>query len=67
MDTSAGAIHVVSASGASLEHADDRIRAGFNLYTIGGDGAIRSIEAQVLDPMSQAFRHYDLAAQGRTA
>ena len=67
MDTAAGAIHVVSASGASLEHADDRIRAGFNLYTIGGDGAIRSIEARVLDPMSQAFRHYDLAAQGRTA
>jgi hypothetical protein len=50
-----------------LDHEDERIRAGFNLYTLQEDGAIKSIEAWVLDPASDDFRRYDLGAEGRIA
>jgi 3',5'-cyclic AMP phosphodiesterase CpdA len=65
--TDAGWIDVVCASGASLEHEDERIRAGFNLYTLQEDRAIKSIEAWVLDPATDDFRRYDLGAEGRSA
>jgi 3',5'-cyclic AMP phosphodiesterase CpdA len=60
LQTEAGWLDVVCASGASLEHADDRVRAGFNLYTVEDDGAIGALEAWVLDPASHAFVRSDL-------
>jgi 3',5'-cyclic AMP phosphodiesterase CpdA len=65
LTTETGGIDVVCASGASLEHPDSRIRAGFNLYTIENDGTIRSIDAWVLDPVSHGFMQYDLRTQWR--
>jgi 3',5'-cyclic AMP phosphodiesterase CpdA len=50
LTTPAGTLEVVCASGASLDHPDERVRAGFNLYTMEADGNVSSIEAWVLDP-----------------
>lgn len=65
LQTDAGWIEVVCASGASLDHASEQIRAGFNLYTVQNDGALQSIEGWVLDPASRKFRRYDLRNQER--
>jgi 3',5'-cyclic AMP phosphodiesterase CpdA len=65
LPTDAGWLDIVCASGASLEHADDRVRAGFNLYTVEDDGAIGSIEAWVLDPASGGFLRGDLRTNRR--
>jgi 3',5'-cyclic AMP phosphodiesterase CpdA len=48
--TTAGALDVVCATGASLDHPSDRVRAGFNRYEIDDAGRILSIETYVLDP-----------------
>jgi len=53
--TSAGTVDVVSASGAALDHPDPRIRAGFNLYEIAGDGAVARIESYALDASGTGF------------
>jgi len=53
--TSSGTLDVVSASGAALDHPDPRIRAGFNLYEIAGDGAVVRVESYVLDPAGTGF------------
>jgi 3',5'-cyclic AMP phosphodiesterase CpdA len=50
LTTAAGTLEVIGASGASLEHDDERVRAGFNLYTLGDNGTLASAEAWVLDP-----------------
>ncbi|HEX8953665.1 MAG TPA: metallophosphoesterase [Polyangia bacterium] len=50
LTTAAGTLEVVCASGASLDHRDERVRAGFNLYTMQDDGEVSSVEAWVLDP-----------------
>lgn len=62
--TAAGALDVVCASGASLEHRDDRVRAGYNLYTIDDGGAVASIEARVLDEASGELRATALPLPG---
>jgi 3',5'-cyclic AMP phosphodiesterase CpdA len=49
--TAAGTLDLLCASGASIDHGDDRVRAGFNLYTLDG-GALVSAEAWVVDPGS---------------
>lgn len=50
--TARGTLDVVGATSASLHHDDpDRI-AGFNIYEIDDDGAVRSIGAEVLDPVA---------------
>lgn len=59
--TPTGGLDVVCATAAALDHADDRIRAGFNLYEIEDDGRIASIAARVLDPSASAFRDQVLA------
>ncbi len=59
--TRAGSLEVVCASGASLDHHDDRVRAGFNLYSIRDDGEVASIEAHVLDPATLGFVRQPLA------
>ncbi len=54
--TVAGAIDVVCASGAALDHPSDDVRAGFNLYQIDDDGSVASIEAHVLDSSGGVLR-----------
>ena len=54
--TAAGALDVVCASGAALDHPDDRVRAGFNLYEIDDGGDIVGLDAHVLDPRTSTFR-----------
>jgi len=46
--TAAGALHVVAASGAGLDHPDPAVRAGYNEYTIEEDGRVTSVEAHVI-------------------
>ena len=53
--TSTGSLDVVSASGAALDHPDPRVRAGFNLYEIAGDGAVARIESYALDASGTGF------------
>ena len=48
--TASGALDVVCASGAALDHPDPSIRAGFNLYEIDGEGSIATVQARVLEP-----------------
>jgi len=60
LSTAAGALDVVCASGSSLDHPDDRIRAGFNLYTLDDRGAVASIEAWVLDPATLEFERHEI-------
>lgn len=55
LPTSAGSLHAVGATSASLEHEDGARMAGFNLYEIADDGEISNIEAHVYDARRQAF------------
>ncbi len=48
--TLSGALDVVCASGAALDHSDPSIRAGLNLYEIDSEGAIANVQAHVLEP-----------------
>jgi 3',5'-cyclic AMP phosphodiesterase CpdA len=52
--TATGALDVIGASGAALDHPDPSVRAGFNLYRIEEDGSIASVEAHVVDPSGTA-------------
>ncbi len=47
--TASGAVDVIGASGAALDHPKMSVRAGFNLYEIDDDGKVVTIEAHVLD------------------
>ena len=58
--TPSGALDVVSASAAGLDHPDERIRAGFNAYEIADDGRVASIEAWVLAESTLDFRRVAL-------
>jgi 3',5'-cyclic AMP phosphodiesterase CpdA len=57
--TAAGALEIISASGASLDHPNPRIRAGFNLYTID-DGGQLSAEAWVADASGLKLEQHPL-------
>ncbi len=46
--TAAGHLDVIGAGAAAVDHPDRARRAGFNLYEIGADGRIMSVEAHVL-------------------
>ncbi len=67
LQTRCGALDVVCASGAALDHPSDQVRAGFNLYDIEADGRISSIEALVLDPNGQRFERSDLTLSKSTS
>jgi 3',5'-cyclic AMP phosphodiesterase CpdA len=54
--THGGHLDAVGATSASLLHASDERMAGFNVYEIGGDGAVKAIESHRLDPETQDFR-----------
>ena len=55
MATTGGALDVIGASGAALDHPDASIRAGFNVYEIDEAGRAASIEAHVVDPVRGGF------------
>jgi len=46
--TAAGALEVIAASGAALDHPNPAVRAGFNAYAIDEDGCVASAEAYVV-------------------
>ena len=60
--TASGALDVVCATAAALDHSDARVRAGFNLYELDDHGHITSIEARVLEPSTRAFQRVALVA-----
>jgi len=62
--TRAGALDVVCASGAALDHPDPAVRAGFNAYEIDEEGGLAGIEAQVLDASGRAFQRTAIAERG---
>ena len=62
LTTAAGTLEVICASGAGLDHRDERVRAGFNLYAIQDDGEVSSGEAWVLDPATLEFERRELPA-----
>ena len=59
-----GALHVVCASGAALDHPDDSIRAGYNLYEID-DGGIVGMEADVVDVADGSLRRMDVPTRAK--
>lgn len=59
--TTSGALDVVCATAAALDHDDDRVRAGFNLYELDEEGRIAAIGARVLEPAGATFRYAQLA------
>ncbi len=59
--TASGALDVIGASGAALDHPDPSIRAGFNLYHIEDDGSIAAVEAHVVDPSGSALARTTIA------
>ncbi len=61
--TAAGAVDVIAASGAALDHPDSSVRAGFNMYEIDDNGAIATVEARVIDPAGGALRQTTIAAR----
>ncbi|MGZ3447971.1 MAG: metallophosphoesterase family protein [Polyangiales bacterium] len=65
--TGSGVLDVVCATAAALDHSDDRVRAGFNLYEIEDDGRIRSIEARVLKPKGRTFERAALPVEAGAA
>jgi 3',5'-cyclic AMP phosphodiesterase CpdA len=54
-----GALDVVGASGAALEHPNDSVRAGYNLYELE-DGDVTRIEAHVLDSDNGSLRRTEI-------
>lgn len=52
--TPSGSIDVVGASGAALDHPDNSVRAGFNLYDVDASG-LAAIEGYVLDESSKSL------------
>lgn len=48
LPTDGGVLDAIGASGAALDHPDPRVRAGFNAYSFGADGALVSAEALVI-------------------
>jgi len=48
LSTTAGALDVISASGAALDHKSPGVRAGYNLYAIADDGSLASADAYVV-------------------
>lgn len=55
-----GALDVVGASGAALDHPDDSVRAGYNLYELDDDGVAR-IEAHVVGADGSSLRPGEIA------
>lgn len=54
--TRAGHLDAVGATSASLLHPSDERMAGFNVYEIGDDGAVRTMESHRMDEATLDFR-----------
>jgi 3',5'-cyclic AMP phosphodiesterase CpdA len=54
--TAFGALEVVSASGAALDHPNDAVRAGCNRYEVDEDGRVAILDACVVDPLRHDLR-----------
>jgi 3',5'-cyclic AMP phosphodiesterase CpdA len=54
--TDRGQLDAVGATSASLLHESDERMAGFNVYEIGDDGAVRGIESHRLQQETEEFR-----------
>ena len=67
LPTAAGRLEVACASGAALDHADPRVRAGYNLYELDDAGAIVSVEARVLDASGAMLQRASIAEPSRCA
>jgi 3',5'-cyclic AMP phosphodiesterase CpdA len=50
LPTATGALELICASGAALEHEDPAVRAGFNAYALADDGTVTAVEGHVLSP-----------------
>jgi 3',5'-cyclic AMP phosphodiesterase CpdA len=67
LSTASGALDVVSATAAAVDHPDQRVRAGFNLYELDHHGRILCIEARVLDAKALHFERHALAVSQESA
>lgn len=67
LHTAAGTLELVCASGASLGHPSDAIRAGYNVYDVDEDGRIVSIAARVLKRDGLAMRDVEIPYQCQAA
>jgi 3',5'-cyclic AMP phosphodiesterase CpdA len=56
LPTATGALDVVGASGAALDHDFPSVRAGLNRYDVRSDGTVATIEALALDPAGQRLQ-----------
>lgn len=65
--TAGGALEVISASGAALDHRNPAVRAGFNRYSIRDDGTLASAEAYVVSPDAHSLERVALPAAGGLA
>jgi hypothetical protein len=61
LPTAIGALDVIGASGAGLDHPDASVRAGFNLYEIDDRGHLASVEAHVVDPSGRTLQRMAIA------
>lgn len=60
LPTAAGALHVIGASGAALDHPHPRVRAGFNAYALRDDGTLAAAEAHVVAPDGRSIERVPL-------
>lgn len=56
LHTDRGHLDAVGATSASLLHESDERMAGFNVYEVNDDGAVRSLESHCMDRETQEFR-----------
>lgn len=61
LETPGSRFDVIGASGAALDHPDESVRAGLNLYSVDDDGNLASVEARVLDPGGGKLKLLDIA------
>ena len=62
--TEGGHLDAVGATSASLLHESDERMAGFNVYDVGTDGRIESIESHRLEANGSTFREVGLPKPG---
>jgi hypothetical protein len=64
--TEAGALDVIGASGAALDHPSPSIRAGYNVYAIADDGSLAVAEARAITTDGRTLEPVPLV-EGRRA
>jgi 3',5'-cyclic AMP phosphodiesterase CpdA len=64
LETTSGALEILGASGAALDHPDPAVRAGFNLYRLDDQGTLLGAEARVVTPDGAGIRSSSLTGGG---